>query len=215
MTIYLGGGGTATQESQVWRRALHGVDRLLYWPFALPDARLSDAEAWLTSSLATLDIDVEVATWHSLADHSPAELTDYDFLFVGGGSTSKLTHHIRDHEYGQAIRNYLTTGGHYYGGSAGAILTADSIGIAALVDEDTEAADVRGLGLIREVSVFPHADLFSLQRQQEVANALGHDVLLLPEASGAVFDGQVLRPIGPDAVYMLTPDGARSRLRVS
>lgn len=37
MTIYLGGGGSAAQESQVWQRALRDVDRFLYWPFALPD----------------------------------------------------------------------------------------------------------------------------------------------------------------------------------
>lgn len=212
MTVYLGGGGTAAQEQQVWRLALHDVDRLLYWPFALSDDRLYDAEAWLSSSLASLKLDAEVETWHSLTEHSSAELTDFDLLFIGGGSTSRLTRHIRDHKYEQAIHDFLTGRGHYFGGSAGAVLAADSIEIAALIDEDAEAIGVKGLGLIPEVSIFPHSDLFSSQRQQEVARTLGKNVLLLPEASGVMFDGETLHPIGPDAVHLITPDGRRSRL---
>lgn len=168
MTIYLGGGGSAAQESQVWQRALRDVDRFLYWPFALPDHMVVGAEEWLTSSLRELAIDVEVETWESLAGHSPDELAPFDLLFVGGGSTSKLAQHIRDHEFEAAIHRYLEGGGHYYGGSAGAVLAVDSIDIAALVDNDPDAAGVKGLGLIRGVSILPHANFFSSERQQEL-----------------------------------------------
>ena len=212
MTIYLGGGGSAAQESQVWQRALRDVDRFLYWPFALPDHMGVGAEEWLTSSLRELAIDVEVETWESLAGHSPDELAPFDLLFVGGGSTSKLAQHIRDHEFEAAIHRYLEGGGSYYGGSAGAVLAVDSIDIAALVDNDPDAAGVKGLGLIRGVSILPHANFFSSERQQETARELGQNVLLLPEDSGVMYDGAALHAIGPGEVRFMAPDGEISRL---
>ncbi len=212
MTIYLGGGGSAAQESQVWKCALRGADRVLYWPFALPDHMLAGAEEWLTSSLRELGINMEVETWESLTGHSPDELAPFDLLFVGGGSTSKLAQHIRDHEFEAAIHRYLEGGGTYYGGSAGAVFAADSIDIAALVDNDPDAAGVKGLGLIRGVSILPHADLFPLGKQQETARTLGQGVLLLPENSGVMYDGTALHAIGPGEVYFMAPSGEISRL---
>ncbi len=212
MTIYLGGGGSAAQESQVWKCALRGADRVLYWPFAVPDHMLAGAEEWLTSSLRELGINMEVETWESLTGHSPDELAPFDLLFVGGGSTSKLAQHIRDHEFEAAIHRYLEGGGTYYGGSAGAVFAADSIDIAALVDNDPDAAGVKGLGLIRGVSILPHADLFPLGKQQETARTLGQGVLLLPENSGVMYDGTALHAIGPGEVYFMAPSGEISRL---
>jgi peptidase E len=210
VTVFLGGGGSSAQEAQVWRLALRRAERVLYWPFALDGDLIPDAESWITSSLRDLRIDVEVDTWPSLEDHQPAELARHDFLFVGGGLTSRLAAQVRDHGFEPAVRDFVTSGGNYYGGSAGAVLAAESIGIAALMDDDAGAAQLPGLGLIQGLSIFPHADRFTTKRQIEVADALGHDVLLLPEASGAVSEGKALRSVGPDQVAVLSPRGARS-----
>jgi peptidase E len=205
MTLFLAGGGSATQEAQVWRRACSNVERLLYWPFALPDDRVSDAEAWLLAGLEELGIDLRVETWECLDGHSTTELGRHDLLFVGGGTTSKLAAHIRENEFEQAVRDFVAGGGRYYGGSAGALLACEWISIAALLEKDPDALGMQGLGLIPGFSIFPHADKYPAGRPAEVAEKLGHEVLVLPEASGVVVDGDSLRAIGPDTVQIASP----------
>jgi hypothetical protein len=51
-TIHLGGGGDPSDEESLWRAMLQGKRRVLYWPFALPPARIREAEAWLAGATA-------------------------------------------------------------------------------------------------------------------------------------------------------------------
>lgn len=192
----------------MWRAAFAGVDRVIYWPFALPDSRIAAAPGWLAAALADLGIEARVDAWPSLEGHHPDDLDAADLLFVGGGTTSKLARHVRDYGFAQAVRDYVADGGRYYGGSAGALLASDSIALSALSDGDADAAmQDGGLGLVPGITVLPHADTVAVEDQHRWSIKLGRRLLAVPEASGVRISGPVCAVLGPEPVDVV--DGPR------
>jgi len=49
-------------------------------------------------------------------------MTDYSFLFIGGGNTFKLLYDLKSSGAFVNIQGYLNNGGVVFGGSAGAII---------------------------------------------------------------------------------------------
>ena len=190
VTIYLAGGGSHRQEALVWREAFTGITRAVYWPFALPDDRIPEAESWLRTALNDLEIDAQVDVWLSLDGRSPADLRPYELLFVGGGITSKLAVHVLTYGFPQPVVDFVTGGGAYLGGSAGAILACDTITIAALIDDDPAARGLPGLGLVPGLSVYPHVDTYAADPASTSSTAATHDSRL---ASPFVRPGMVRR----------------------
>ena len=155
--VYLGGGGTGQDEALLWGKMLAGCQRLLYWPFALEGGMLAGAETWLRDQVARLGFSVEIRTWTALEGKHSADLDGFDLLFVGGGNTFLLLHHLQAHGFIGPVRQWVEAGGDYYGGSAGAILATDSIEIADHADSnDVGLVDLAGLGLLPAVGLFPH-----------------------------------------------------------
>lgn len=110
-TIHLGGGGDSIDEAPLWRVMLKGKRRVLYWPFALPPARIGEIEGWLAGAFAGLGVDTELETWTDLAQHHPDEMGDVDLLFVGGGNTFRLLDRVRSAGFEQAVRDFVARGG--------------------------------------------------------------------------------------------------------
>lgn len=211
--MFLAGGGTPEQEAEVWTAAFEGVTRVVYWPFALPDERIPTAADWLAAGLALLGITAEVSTWPTLEGHQARDLDAFDLVFVGGGSTSKLMHHIRRHGFGAVLAAHIRGGGRYYGGSAGALLPCESLTLAGMVEDDPGAEGLPGLGVLVGASVFPHADTYPPDTPGRVAARLGHDVIALSEASGIRITGRTIEPLGPEAVRIARSDGSGEALR--
>ncbi len=210
MVMFLAGGGNPQDEARVWAAAFDGVATAVYWPFALPDDQVPSAEAWLMRGLRSLSIEANVATWASLDGHHAQELDDFDLVFVGGGTTSKLVEHARRHGFDTALANHIRGGGRYYGGSAGALLMCEWITLASMIEDDSEAAGMRGIGAFVGASVLPHADTFAPDTAPKLAAQLGHKVFALPEASGVRVCGGASIPSGQGSFGSLTPT-ARSR----
>lgn len=204
-TIYLGGGGSAADEAQLWRAMLDDKRRVLYWPFALEPDLVSGAEGWLTRSLRDLDMDVQVETWTDLRQHDPEEIAGADLIFVGGGNTFQLLDHVRRHGYEQVVRDFVAAGGDFYGGSAGAILACSNIRIAGEHDtNDARLTDFKGLGLLRDLVVLPHYAEDQLTAAQRWSQDYGRPVLGIPERSGVVARGGVLEVVGFADVFVVT-----------
>jgi dipeptidase E len=206
--LFLGGGGSASQEREVWRAAFDGVRRVIYWPFALPGERVSQAPGWLRDSLASLGIQAEVDAWLSLEGHTPAELETADLLFVGGGTTSKLLEHICEHGFRDPVAGFVARGGRYYGGSAGALIAGESIMLAGLAGNDSRAAaSPAALGLFSGVAVLPHADTFTLTDIRSWARQLGQRIVAIPEAGGLRVHEDEWAAIGPGQVTLIWGEG--------
>jgi len=203
--VYLGGGGTGQDEGLLWERMLGRCRRLLYWPLALEGDMLAGAEVWLRDQLAQRGFFPQVQTWTTLEGKDAAHLADVDLLFVGGGNTFFLLHHLQTHGFVEPVRQWVEAGGNYYGGSAGAILATDSIAIADHADSnDVGLLDLHGLGLLPGVGLLPHYRAKQQGLAQSISQDLGQPVVGVPEAAGLVVDKGAVEAVGPEAVWTVT-----------
>jgi dipeptidase E len=206
--VYLGGGGTPADEGGVWRLFLRPSRRVVCWPWALPPSQHEMAELWLRRALAPYDVP-KVALWHDVADHSVDELDPDDAVFVLGGNTFDLLHHLQSRAALSLAPEHVRRGGVFFGSSAGAVLAGADIAVAGFADpNDAGVTDTRGLGLLGDAIVRPHYtpdDRDEAWRWTE----RGFTVLGIPEAAGlAVVDG-VARNAGPAEVEVLTAASLR------
>ena len=207
--VYLGGGGDASDEADLWCEMLLNGRRVAYWPFALEEHRVSEATAWLLRSLDDLGLDVPVETWTTLEGRSQAELEGVDLIFVGGGNTFRLLDQVRSHGFADSVRQFVQAGGAYYGGSAGAILACDDVRVATLLDSnDIGLTDLTALGLVPNLAVMPHFSRDRLAEAQAWSRAHDTVVLGIPEQSGVVWSGSLLHVRGSKPVQELRPSRA-------
>ena len=204
--LYLGGGGSADDEADLWRMFLRPSRRVVCWPQALPPAQYDVAELWLRRSLAPYDVP-KVETWRDLGEHTVDELGEDDVVFVIGGNTFDLLHHVQTRGAAALAREHVRRDGIYYGGSAGAVLAGADIAVAGFADpNDAGVTDTAGLRLLGNAIVRPH---YTGDDRDEAWGwaAQGFTVLGVPETSGvAVVDG-VARNAGPAEVEVVTSTG--------
>ena len=206
--VYLGGGGTPADEAAVWRMFLRPSRRVVCWPWSLPSAQHEMAELWLRRMLAPYDVP-KVELWRDLADHTVDELDPDDVIFVLGGNTFDLLHHLQSRAALDLAPEHVRRGGVFFGSSAGAVLAGADIAVAGFADpNDAGVTDTRGLGMLGDAIVRPHytpEDRDESWRWTEQ----GFTVLGIPEAAGlAVVDG-VARNAGPAEVEVLTAASLR------
>jgi len=206
--VYLGGGGTPADEAAVWRMFLRPSRRVVCWPWSLPPSQHEMAELWLRRMLAPYDVP-KVGLWRDVADHTVDELDPDDVIFVLGGNTFDLLHHLQSRDALDLAPEHVRRGGVFFGSSAGAVLAGADIAVAGFADpNDAGVTDTRGLGMLGDAIVRPH---YSPDDRDESWRwtEQGFTVLGIPEAAGlAVIDG-VARNAGPAEVEVLTSASLR------
>lgn len=196
-TIYLGGGGSAEDEQALWREMLPSARRILHWPFALSAEAHPAARDWVADSVRRFGFTVELESWTTLKGHAPDELDDFDLLLVGGGNTFNLLHHVRENGFIEPARRFVSNGGAYYGGSAGAILACDDIAIAEGYDpNDIGLTDLRALGLVPGIAILPHYEPAQESMARKWATDKGIRLIGLPETSGLIVSDGSLQAVG-------------------
>lgn len=204
--LYLGGGGSVEQEAALWAEAFPAGVAVAIWPFAHATAEGRDASiAWMRQALASRAV-AQVDAWPEL-DGAERSLAGVDIVAIPGGNTFDLLHVLRSTGLLSLLRDHLRNGGRLYGGSAGAVLAGADIGIARTADRnDAGITDTRGLDLLGGVDVLPHYS--DHQRAPARAHSRANDraVLCLPEASGVVVSGNLLRNVGPESVELVSQD---------
>jgi dipeptidase E len=179
--------------------------RLLYWPLALEGDMRAGAAMWLRGQLAQRGCFAQVVTWFTLEGKDVADLDNFDLLFVGGGNTFVLLHHLQAHGFVEPVRQWVGAGGNYYGGSAGAILATDSIAIATYADSnDVGLLDLNGLGLLPAIGLLPHYTAERQDQAQAIGRDLGQPIIGVPEAAGLVVEKGTVNTVGPEAVWTIT-----------
>lgn len=104
----------------------------------------------------TVELDIETMT----ATDIERSLSDVDAVFVSGGNVFHLLAAARRTGFADTLTERVQAGLPYIGASAGACIVGADIEPLGLIDDPTEATELRsttGLGWIDEV-VVPHAD---------------------------------------------------------
>ena len=159
MKVFICGGGSGEQTVRAVRR-LNEVIRhdlpCLYIPLAMGEDCYDRCCEWITGELSHVDIPgIEMV--RSAEELARKQLTDYSFLFIGGGNTFRLLSEIKRVHMFEPIREYLRNGGVAFGGSAGAIIFGEDLEACAL-DDDNEVGltDTRGFDVMKSVSFLCH-----------------------------------------------------------
>lgn len=202
--VYLGGGGSPQQEAAVWRMFLRPSRRVIGWPQALPASQHETALLWLRRELLPYDVP-RVELWSDLDGRSADELDPQtDVLFVLGGNTFDLLHHLQTRDALSLAPEHVARGGVFFGSSAGAVLAGADIEVASFADpNDAGVTDTTGLHMLGDAIVRPHYTSDDRDDSWQWTER-GFTVLGIPEDAGlAVIDG-VARNAGPAPVEVLS-----------
>lgn len=106
------------------------------------------------------ELDFNKVDFIDIESNPQTDFSRYSVIYVCGGNTFKLLKYARETKFKDAIIKLLERDGIYIGVSAGAIILAPTIQIAASVDpepNDVGITDLEGLNLIN-FEVHPHYD---------------------------------------------------------
>jgi len=126
-----------------------------------------------------------------------SRLQGVDVIFVEGGNTYYLRHHMRKSGFDRVVKRELLRGATYVGCSAGAIVTGEGIGPAlwknndlpSAVEEKIDWTDPelqKGLGLLPRRFIFPHFAP-KYHGMVERKKAEGHHIEPIPDNGVQVF----------------------------
>ena len=124
MKVFICGGGSGKQTEKALRRLNEVIDHTLpclYIPLAMEADQYDSCYEWITGELKNVEIP-GIEMIRSAEELSRKHLSDYSFLFIGGGNTFRLLSEIKRVNMFEPIREYLQNGGVAFGGSAGAII---------------------------------------------------------------------------------------------
>tara|TARA_B100000745_G_C20151207_1_gene394674 strand:+ start:927 stop:1541 length:615 start_codon:yes stop_codon:yes gene_type:complete len=186
-----------TQTSELLRLVgKDKADKVLVITAAVVPYGLSPRPEWVDLQLEPLKaISGEmVETTLEDGDFMPADLSQYDFIFVSGGNTFYLAYCLQKTGWDKKIIEYMHNGGVYSGSSAGSIILMDNIEHFSPADDPTKAPEVcSGLNLIKE-AVIPHADS---EKYGELMKGIaenyrkdGYAIISLDDDKVCVIDGE-------------------------
>ncbi|KOA52464.1 peptidase [Bifidobacterium animalis subsp. animalis MCC 0483] len=124
-----------------------------------------------------------------------ARLQSSDIIYVGGGNTFHLMHHLHASGADDVIRKLVREGVPYVGESAGAVVASDDISYIAPMDENRGHTHMRGLALTR-FHVIPHVGSVSMgssARRIVAMHAGQQDYVPLFNGQALVVRGHVAR----------------------
>ena len=189
--ILLGGGGSAADERPIFERFAAWVDggSVLYLPIASHYIEKSHLE-WISTVLHPLGV-TKIDMWATLLGHSPAEVGQYQAIFIGGGNTYHLLNQLRVSGFDEALRHFAGQGGVIYGGSAGAIVQGRDISTGSRLDENVVGlTDTSGLDLLDGDSVWCHFQPADEPLVRAHVGRVRSPTIVLAENSGVWVRGQ-------------------------
>jgi len=199
--LFLSGGGHANKTKKLDRLFEAHVPknkRVLYIPVAMPQKIFTFGQCydWIRVVFPKLKIDM----WTDLTNRKWEDLNKYGAVYIGGGNTFYLLHHINSNNFDSLLKRYYKSGGIIYGGSAGAIILGRDIQTAGF-GSDAERnqvglTDFNGINLVNGYSVQCHysssydAELINYSKKKKVR------VFAFPDDTGLFVEGKDMRVIG-------------------
>lgn len=158
-------------DEELWAAA--GKPEVLVLPTAAayehPERQVEAARAWFAGFGATIRPLMVLARPDAANPEHVAAVEDARFVYLGSGSPLHLRSVLKDTPLWEAIGRAWAGGAVVAGSAAGAMVLGDP-----MVDPRGGALTL-GLGLIDQLAVFPHSDLWSQEKaERTVELATGH-----------------------------------------
>ncbi|MBI5798108.1 Type 1 glutamine amidotransferase-like domain-containing protein [Candidatus Woesearchaeota archaeon] len=195
MKLIFGGGGSGEQSlatDKVFLSLLKENAKILYIPIALRH-KYSPEEClkWFNGQYPTLK------TQTTLADNLNEinSLNDFEGIYIGGGNTFSLLQEIREANFDKKLIAFAKKGGIIYGGSAGAIILAETI-LSSTDKNISSLNNFEALRLLKNIAIWPHYKKEQDQKIYEFTKQHKVSILSISEEGGLYFDGNILKILG-------------------
>jgi dipeptidase E len=190
--IILAGGGSKTKSQpldELFTKLVHQKP-VLYIPIAMPPEKYTPEQCreWLLSIFK-----FEVVMWTDLKHKTIADMSTYGGIYVGGGNTYLLLHHLRNSGFLPVLLEAIKSHP-YYGGSAGAVILGKSI-LTSTDTNSVELTEFAGLNLLHGYSIKCHYNNAHDDFLKQFTHQHG-PVIAIPEESGALFNGTTIQVLG-------------------
>jgi len=208
MKLFLAGGGSGDKSKQIdsaFVKTIKKRNPIFYIPLARNPPYGSCLD-WITSSFARFGLkNFKMA--RSIKDLKNVKLKRYSAVYIGGGNTFKLLRDIKKIGFDKKLKTYLKKGGVCYGGSAGAIIFGKDIELAGVIDDKKRVRirDLSGLDVLGGFSVYCHYEKKYEKKIKAYVKRNSAPVIALPENSGVIIEGKIMKPIGKGKPIVFLP----------
>ena len=217
--IILAGGGDENQSKIIddfFVSLLPDNPKVLYIPTAWQLGTYESCLEWFSGVFNSRGIS-DITMWSELSGKDYADLSDFDAIYIGGGNTLSLLHHLKQSGFISILMEFIHSGRVVMGGSAGAIVLGKSIETASMgLDSDKNSVgidDLSGLNLAEDKLIQCHYETNQLQEHKEFANKNGVSILAIPEESAVYIEEESMRALGSVSAYLIGSDGSVRELK--
>jgi dipeptidase E len=209
--LFLAGGGDEKQSFDIDKVFLQGVSKILYIPYAWN--RKGDFESckdWFTNCMKQH----KKITFTMLTDLSNSpDLNTFDAIYIGGGNTFRLLKHIKETGFDSKLLSFFKNGGTVYGGSAGALIWGNDIGLALIcADKDknlVKLKDTSGLNVINNCDIQCHYKDDQIEEHLEYLSKTNRNIIAIPEESALLVTNKGAQTIGNYPISLFKGGGVK------
>jgi len=218
MKLFLSGGGSGEQSRLLDKNFIETVDQakpVLYIPIAIDPSKHPYPECleWLRNNFAFSGFNnFTMWTEEDLHQKSLQDFEQFSGIYVGGGNTFKLLKELREFGILEILESLAKKGTPIYGGSAGALIFAETIVTAAPYDSnENDLTDLKGINLARGHSIWVHYDdsMDSLIQQFLLKYNL-QTVIAIPEDAGLLLTDTDIVVTGLSGISIFTADNNKT-----
>ena len=204
MVIILAGGGSKDKAELIDKEFSAIIDLskpVLYLPFARKPP-YDECMIWFKSSYKKYGIK-KIKMLQDPKEIDNINFEDYSAVYVGGGNTFRLIESLKNTSFELKLRKFLSKGGIYYGGSAGAVILGKTLSTTS--SENEFKSTERGLNLLEGKSVACHYKDEGEEKMIEISKNEYSKIYAIPEDSAILIKGKKIKVIGKSPVQIISP----------
>ena len=115
---------------------------------------------------------------------------------------------MKDSRFDMKRLDYYDSGGTIYGGSAGAIIWGNDVGIASICEDadvnEVGLKDTRGFDILKSIDIQCHYDSSQFAEHRQYISKSGRNVIAIPNVSGLFLQNGKIEVIGREPVTLIT-----------
>lgn len=203
MNLILAGGGSGKQTVRVntlFTSLVKNKD-IMYIPIAIDKVKhpYPSCLEWIKGELGEYDnFNITLCTEDDLRTITYDDLIKYGGIFIGGGNTFYLLKELRESKFDSKLVKLLSnTDIPVMGGSAGALIFANSIKTAEFYDENiVNLKDLNGLNMINGKNIWVHYEDSMKELVREYTDILKTEIICLREDEGLYITEDGVEEVG-------------------